>query len=305
MRAGLVLGLVCLLAGQAAARGGGRTGSDSSRDSYGNHDYGYEDRSYNTYNTYSSGGSESGYGSDYGSYWGTLWVPQWVISWIIFAIIISCCCCCCCFGKNSNRVTVKTTGGQDQGVSRTLSYEGTTPCYLCLDEVANSDWDSGEHRRRCAFNNQSEFLSFPQPYEAYCPNCSERLRLWPAKGHPFYCDECPYERDVLKSSTGENRLNCFFCDFDCCVDCSNAGRFQRARSMSRRPSNTSYMVSDEGINRMGMSNEQPYYPNTQGYNSPPFMNPPQLGPPGYTNSYPQPNQPAFIPSAPPAMNPYQ
>ena len=85
-----------------------------------------------------------------------------------------------------------------------------------------------------------QFLSYSQPYDAYCPHCSARLRLWPAKGiiwnrilliilpltgHPFYCDECPYEGDVLKPSTGQNRLNCFLCDFDCCVSCSNAGRF--------------------------------------------------------------------------------
>jgi len=113
-------------------------------------------------------------------------------------------------------------------ITRTISYEGTIPCYLCLRKVRNSEWDSGEHRRECFFQNQRELLSYPKPYEAYCPECSEKLRLWPAKGYPFYCDECPYpQKERLKRSTGQNRLNCFLCDFDCCVSCSDAERFQK------------------------------------------------------------------------------
>ena len=66
---------------------------------------------------------------------------------------------------------------------------------------------------------------FPQPYESYCPNCNEQLRLWPAKGHPYYCDKCPLDQCmVLKRSTGHNPLNCFLCDFDCCVNCAVDGR---------------------------------------------------------------------------------
>ena len=100
-----------------------------------------------------------------------------------------------------------------------------------------------------AWHNHSVF-SFPQPYEAYCPNCSEKLRLWPAKGHPFYCDECPYDqRNVLKRSTGENRLNCFLCDFDCCVNCSTAERFQRVRPEARLFNEEPDRVSDGDIER--------------------------------------------------------
>ena len=66
-------------------------------------------------------------------------------------------------------------------------------------------------------------FSYQQPYDAYCPKCEGRLRLWPAKGHPFYCDQCPPEKkDILKKSTGRNRLNCFLCDYDICVDCAVA-----------------------------------------------------------------------------------
>jgi len=102
-------------------------------------------------------------------------------------------------------------------------FEGTIPCYLCLNKVRNSEWDSGDHRKRCAFKNQRELLNYARPYNAYCPQCREKLRLWPAKGHPFYCDECPgHKRFVLKRSTGHNRLNCFLCDYDVCVSCAAA-----------------------------------------------------------------------------------
>merc|ERR1711915_164682 len=138
-----------------------------------------------------------------------------------------------------------------QGSSRFLrqfSYEGSIPCYLCLDKVRNSEWDSGEHRRKCAYFNQRELLSFPQPYDAYCPECHERLRLWPAKGHPFYCDECPTDRrDVLKRSTGQNRLNCFLCDYDCCVTCSDASRLQRVGDES------SFVLHSSETNQRGFA----------------------------------------------------
>jgi len=313
MGTGLVLGLITLLVVHVTARGGGRTsGGEEDRviSSNGN--------SYSSGNSFSSGSSYdygSSYGSydnnrnsiDYGSYFGYPGLPEWVFSLIFFVIIISCCCCCCCFGSTKDRVGVRNVGGQNRMRSRTLSYEGTTPCYLCLEKVRNSEWDSGEHRRRCAFSNQRELLSFPQPYDTYCPDCSERLRLWPAKGHPFYCDECVYGRDVLKSSNGQNRLNCFFCDFDCCVDCSNAGRFQRARSESRMANEESCRVSVEGINRMG--NGQTYYPvepNNQGNYTAPFMNPQQDGPPVYMYPQPNPNEAPrsteYVPSAPSLIN---
>ena len=81
-------------------------------------------------------------------------------------------------------------------------------------------------------------LRFPQPYEAYCTNCNEQLRLWPAKGHPFYCDKCPPNQSGLKRSTGHNRLNCFLCDFDVCMNCAMDGkvpkRFTRTQGNQNR-----------------------------------------------------------------------
>jgi len=170
-RLGIVL--ICLLVTQVAARGGGRTsgGSDSSsshdrdydhndrRDHYNRRDQ-YDRRDYNTYsntNHYSHGSSSGGWSNwsnDSGSYWGTLWVPQWVVSLLVVAIFVSCCCCCCCLSGNK-----RSRGAPKESVNqRRVSDEGITPCYLCLNDVRNSAWDSGDHRRRCAFQNQGELL---------------------------------------------------------------------------------------------------------------------------------------------------
>ena len=138
--------------------------------------------------------------------------------------------------------------------------------------MRNSEWDSGDHRRRCAYQNQRELLDFPQPYEAYCPNCYEQLRLWPAKGHPFYCDECPFDqRNVLKRSTGHNRLNCFLCDFDCCVNCANEDKFPN-RSIQTKQSEPAG-ISDDDLYRMAsamavetLSETEPHQQPAHSYN---------------------------------------
>jgi len=169
------------------------------------------------------------------------------------------------------RIAVKKDSVTRRGsyITRTISYEGTIPCYLCLNKVRNSEWDSGEHRRQCFFQNQRELLSYPKPYEAYCPECSEKLCLWPAKGHPFYCDECPYpQKERLKRSTGQNRLNCFLCDFDCCASCSNAERFQKRLNTTslqeRFDKSMSPDFSEEGV--ISKSSSKPTYPRDPPYN---------------------------------------
>jgi hypothetical protein len=144
-----------------------------------------------------------------------------VIIIIVLVVIIAVIILCYSVAENDTEVESKTDGTARYPGGR---FEGTIPCYLCLNKVRNSEWDSGDHRKRCAFKHQRELLNFPQPYNSYCPNCREKLRLWPAKGHPFYCDECPVsERTVLKRSSGHNRLNCFLCDFDRCASCATAG----------------------------------------------------------------------------------
>jgi len=227
-----VLLLVLFLAIQVTARGGGRSsgGSYSSSSSY---SYRSSSRSY-----YGGGGG----GGD---------MPVWAIILIVVILVFVLICICFSMSDTSEQVGFKNMERQDSRYSRTFHYEGTIPCYLCLKKVKNSEWDSGEHRKYCAFNNQRELLSFPQPYESYCPNCNDKLRLWPAKGHPFYCDECPYgERDNLKRSTGNNRLNCFLCDFDCCVNCSTKERFQKTYPEARHLVDDKEGVSDVDIERM-------------------------------------------------------
>jgi len=178
-------------------------------------------------------------------------MPIWAIILVVVLLVGVMLWVCFSMSDTNDQVEFKSVERHGNRYTRTISYEGTIPCYLCLRKVRNSEWDSGEHRKHCAFNNQRELLSFPTPYESYCPNCSEKLRLWPAKGHPFYCDECPFnERSVLKRSTGHNRLNCFLCDFDCCANCSNKEKFQKVCSEPRQLVDEKIGISDEDIERM-------------------------------------------------------
>merc|ERR1711892_1262112 len=103
---------------------------------------------------------------------------------------------------------------------------GTTPCYLCGLRVKNRDWENETHRRECKDRNNEELNSFPEPYAISCPHCRGQLKLWPAKGCPFLCDDwAPKKGKKCKSkgreipSRGENRFNCFVCDYDLCEEC--------------------------------------------------------------------------------------
>eukprot|EP00092_Neocalanus_flemingeri_P000490 GFUD01000520.1.p1 GENE.GFUD01000520.1~~GFUD01000520.1.p1 ORF type:complete len:303 (+),score=25.50 GFUD01000520.1:250-1158(+) len=244
-------------------------------------------------------------------------MPIWAIILIVVIVIIAIMFTCISFSNSDECISVEKTEGR--GFNRTLSYKGSIPCYLCLSKVSNSSWDSGEHRKRCAYNNQRELLSYPQPYESFCPNCHERLSLWPAKGHPFYCDQCPFDqRSVLKRSTGENRLNCFLCDFDCCVNCANEGKMQRRLSLEniesggfrrtlsyKQPNTEQAGTSDDDIERLASalavekfidpeSNPtppyNPYHTDTTTTSSTPFIIPQQSS----TPAYPAPEYHAYI-----------
>jgi len=232
----LCLVLFLLMVAQVMARGGGRSSGGYSSSSS------YSYRSHSHYSSYGGGGGEP--------------IPVWAIILIVVICVIVLLCVCASFSDFGDQVTVDKVESQGRGgFNRTLSYSGTIPCYLCLNKVRNSEWDSGDHRKRCAFKNQRELLGYPQPYDAYCPNCNEQLRLWPAKGHPFYCDECPYnERSVLKRSTGHNRLNCFLCDYDCCANCGRDGKVSRRIEEPELPrqfiEHERQPISDEEINRL-------------------------------------------------------
>lgn len=207
----LIIGLLLFLTEEASARGGGRSSGGSS-------------------SWYSGGGrSYSSGGSSCGGECGPM--PVWAIVLVVVLVVVVLCCTVTCWALDSEdrggHVKVRRVPGTNI-LHHTVSYEGSTPCYLCLIRIKNSEWDSGEHRRKCAYRNQRELLSFPTRWDALCPNCNEKLRLWPAYGANWYCDECPYgERDRAKRSTGFNRLNCFLCDYDKCVDCADRARDRR------------------------------------------------------------------------------
>ena len=99
--------------------------------------------------------------------------------------------------------------------------EGSIPCYLCLSEVRNSQWDSGAHRRSCATSHARQLAVMSRHPTKKCPQCHELLRLWPRQGHPFYCDNnrnCNSGGSIIVN-TGINRYNCFSCDIDFCLPC--------------------------------------------------------------------------------------
>merc|ERR1712013_211982 len=86
----------------------------------------------------------------------------------------------------------------------------------------------GDPQGECRERNREEYSRFAEPYAISCPHCTSRLKLWPAKGAPFLCDDwAPSTGKNCRSrgreipSNGENRLNCFVCDYDLCVDCVN------------------------------------------------------------------------------------
>ena len=183
-------------------------------------------------------------------------------------------------------------------------------------------------------------LRFPQPYEAYCTTCNEQLRLWPAKGHPFYCDMCHIrvpasKKSGLKRSTGHNRLNCFLCDYDVCVNCAMDGkvpkRFTRTQGVHNRWQTTVEEV-DEIESQPAMSSSwqlvngqwqkvgvyQPPPQPTPSYNPDQLLPPDSRDlPPAYPadqyssatplindSSLPYAIQPPSAPSAPPFINRY-
>ena len=84
------------------------------------------------------------------------------IFFVVISIGVVCCgSCCWCF----------------------YDFKGSTKeCYLCLNRVANRDWDSGDHRRQCASTNSTELDNMPKHPTQRCPKCDSPLRLWPTSG---------------------------------------------------------------------------------------------------------------------------
>ena len=102
--------------------------------------------------------------------------------------------------------------------------EALVTCYLCKRRVTQGQWKQGTHRQKCAEVNMDTLrqMKSPENNKIRCPKCRSRLKLWPANhGPPFACSSsnCPIVGRI--KSTGQNRFNCFSCNFDLCESCVN------------------------------------------------------------------------------------
>jgi len=134
-------------------------------------------------------------------------------------------------------------------------------CYLCLDEIHHSVWNTGEHRKQCASRNTSQLTSYSVHPSLKCSKCSAKLKLWPAQGPGFSCDSglesCPGKSKLIPSS-GDNRYNCFLCDYDLCVSCTREladrqtdnAQTSKQNGHQTKPSRPTVLVEDENQNNM-------------------------------------------------------
>jgi len=102
--------------------------------------------------------------------------------------------------------------------------ETLVTCYLCKKRVAQGQWKQGIHRQKCAEMQKDtlRLMKSPENNKIRFPKCRARLKLWPANhGPPFACSSsnCPIVGRIR--STGQNRFNCFSCNFDLCESCVN------------------------------------------------------------------------------------
>lgn len=130
-------------------------------------------------------------------------------------------------------------------------------CYLCKKKVPHDEWNSGDHRKKCAKSRQGYLENLEKPYDIRCPMCNRKLGLWPddKMGQVFTCDQA---EDCLSAVMGEilndgaNRFTCFHCDFNLCRTCvrKNLKRLVAAGGNlgSRTPSNISAASSMANIN---------------------------------------------------------
>lgn len=124
---------------------------------------------------------------------------------IVFCVIILFFCCACLTKYFSNF-------GSAENIERVV-------CYLCLEVVTKDQWQDGSHRRQCARRHR-QFLQSMAKIDTKCWICSKRLLQWPLIGSSFYCDgrNCLLFGTSIVNS-GNNRFNCYMCDFDLCINC--------------------------------------------------------------------------------------
>ena len=134
------------------------------------------------------------------------WAVMAVISIIVFGALI------CLFYKTYSSCKKKRCE------------ESLVTCYLCKRRVTQGQWKQGSHRQKCADIHKDTLKNMmsPENNKIRCPKCRARLKLWPANhGPPFACSSsnCPIVGRI--KSTGQNRFNCFSCNFDLCESCVN------------------------------------------------------------------------------------
>jgi len=149
-----------------------------------------------------------------------------VVAVAVFVLCFNCFyygCCDALFGSDNEPTPKSTRSGQRAAKKR------KTLCYLCQSEINNFLWDNGTHRRMCGntTSGKTKLEAMPQPFNVFC-QCGDKLRLWPEMEGTWNCDTCPSSSEVFpKTNDGNNRLNCFLCDYDICAEC--AGNEERPR----------------------------------------------------------------------------
>ena len=87
-------------------------------------------------------------------------------------------------------------------------------CHLCNKKVLQSDWTIEKHRGKCANDHMHLLIMFQHHEDICCPLCDGPLLFWPKKGPlTFKCTKSGLS--VLNN--GENRLCCFYCDYNLSV----------------------------------------------------------------------------------------
>ena len=122
-----------------------------------------------------------------------------MFSYGIFKLVM-CVCCCQCDDNRSE----------------------SNHCYFCNTYHKNEDKFLA-HRLDCETENADLIREFPEHPLAKCLHCKRLLRLinhGPPMAYKFICDnEFCVKGDKVRSNKGNNRYNCFRCDYDLCIQC--------------------------------------------------------------------------------------
>lgn len=84
------------------------------------------------------------------------------------------------------------------------------------------DWTTGNHRSLCGQANAVVLNKMPETV-VKCPQCKKPLRKWKSK-NKYICkgEKClRCNEKEIDNANGNNRYNCFQCDFDLCRNCVN------------------------------------------------------------------------------------